>query len=81
MNEYSIPICNIIPTLIPEASESQELDIYCFQRKQSMIILLNLPLKVRGRLVLSHSEEKLIEFESNDLKVDIQGFVPRFLDS
>lgn len=46
-----------------------------------MIILLNLPLKVRGRLVLSHSEEKLIEFESNDLKVDIQGFVPRFLDS
>ncbi|AWG84856.1 hypothetical protein HN008_05305 [Vibrio parahaemolyticus] len=81
VNEYSIPICNIIPTLIPEASESQELDIYCFQRKQSMIILLNLPLKVRGRLVLSHSEEKLIEFESNDLKVDIQGFVPRFLDS
>ncbi|MFW9646767.1 hypothetical protein V3H47_24490 [Vibrio parahaemolyticus] len=79
VNEYSIPICNIIPTLIPEASESQELDIYCFQRKQSMIILLNLPLKVRGRLVLSHSEEKLIEFESNDLKVDIQGFVPRFL--
>lgn len=81
VNEYSIPICNIIPTLIPEGSESQELDIYCFQRKQSMIILLNLPLKVRGRLVLSHSEEKLIEFESNDLKVDIQGFVPRFLDS